>query len=310
MSAQPNHEQGIRLIPREPIAREIDAFLIDRQARGLSAGTVGFYRKKLHLWCHLFTSLDVHRVEEVSPQHLRQCLLELSETHNPGGVHALFRAIRTFRRWREDETEPAEWNNPLKKVRAPKAPTGVLEPLPLRDLKKMLATCDRSFNGQRDRAVMLCLLDSGARASEFTALNICDVNLTTGAVTIGRVKWGQAPCRVPGRQVTAGAAALSSTEEGHGRGAALVDGRRQPVDLLGPAPDSAPPGRESGRPVPALHSFRRANALLTLRGGADLLSVSRLLGHADLSTTRRYLKLETDDLREAHRRAGPVDRLL
>ena len=37
---------------------------------------------------------------------------------------------------------------------------------------------------ERDKAIFYCLLDSGARAFEFLALNLQDVNLFTGAVQI------------------------------------------------------------------------------------------------------------------------------
>jgi len=59
--------------------------------------------------------------------------------------------------------------------------------------------------------------------------------------------------------------------------------------------------------VPRLHSFRRAFALGMLKGGADILSISRLLGHADLSILQRYIRQMADDLGEVHHRAGPVD---
>jgi site-specific recombinase XerD len=62
--------------------------------------------------------------------------------------------------------------------------------------------------------------------------------------------------------------------------------------------------------APTLHSFRRAFALLSLRNGADIYSLQKLMGHAGLSVLRRYLRQTEDDLREAHRKAGPVDNLL
>ena len=40
--------------------------------------------------------------------------------------------------------------------------------------------------------------------------------------------------------------------------------------------------------TPSLHSFRRAFAINMLRAGVDLLSLQRLLSHADLSVLTRY----------------------
>ena len=68
--------------------------------------------------------------------------------------------------------------------------------------------------------------------------------------------------------------------------------------------------KAAGIAAPTLHNFRRAAAILMLRGGADPVSVSRILGHGSLAVTLRYLKQEQADLAQAHDKAGPVDRLL
>jgi site-specific recombinase XerD len=51
---------------------------------------------------------------------------------------------------------------------------------------------------------------------------------------------------------------------------------------------------------PPLHAFRRAFALNMLRNGCDLLTLQRLMGHADLSLLQRYAEQTTDDLRQVH----------
>lgn len=47
------------------------------------------------------------------------------------------------------------------------------------------------------------------------------------------------------------------------------------------------------------------NALNCLRNGMDLISLQRLMGHADLQVLTRYLAQTDDDLREAHARSSP-----
>ena len=67
---------------------------------------------------------------------------------------------------------------------------------------------------------------------------------------------------------------------------------------------------KAGVPVPSLHNFRRAFALLSLRAGVDIFSLQRLMGHRDLTVLRRYLKQVQGDLQAAHEKAGVVDKLL
>lgn len=66
----------------------------------------------------------------------------------------------------------------------------------------------------------------------------------------------------------------------------------------------------AGVKPPSLHAFRRAFALMSLRAGMDIYSLQRLMGHSDLSVLRRYLAQTEQDLKSAHEKASPVDRLI
>ena len=53
------------------------------------------------------------------------------------------------------------------------------------------------------------------------------------------------------------------------------------------------------------HLFRHSIAVHLLRGGADIRHVQEFLGHADLDTTKIYLRLVPGDLREDYDEAMP-----
>jgi integrase len=52
----------------------------------------------------------------------------------------------------------------------------------------MLATCNDNLIGRRDRAIILCLLDTGARAREFLSLDVADVDMVSGMVLIRQTR--------------------------------------------------------------------------------------------------------------------------
>jgi site-specific recombinase XerD len=57
----------------------------------------------------------------------------------------------------------------------------------------------------------------------------------------------------------------------------------------------------------SLHSFRRAFALSMLRSGADMVSLSRLMGHGGFPILQHDLKQLKADLGDVHSQHSPVD---
>ena len=286
------------------------AFIVDRQARGLSRRSVDYYSDELRYLCAYLEGRGVGRVQDVTADHMRQYLLQLAgRGRNPGGVHCAYRAARAFLRWAWTEYELAP-PCPILKVRAPKLAQEPLEPVPLPDLRAMLTTCQRrTWAGDRDRALLLALLDTGARASEFVALDVADVNLGSGAVKVKHGKGGK------WRVVFLGAQSRREVLRwlrfrGAAPGALWIarDGKR--LTYAGLRQVVRRRALAAGVAIPSLHSFRRAFALACLRGGMDVYALQKLMGHAGLDVLRRYLRQTEQDLQAAHVKAGPVDRLL
>jgi len=290
---------------------DVQGFLLDAHARNVAPGTLRFYSQKLHPLTAYLEGLQLREAAEVTPSHLRFWLVHLQETgHNPGGVHGYYRAAKSFFAWllREGTIN----KNPMALVRAPRVPDEPLEPVTLEQIRTLLSVCDaKTALGARDRAIILCLWDSGCRASEFIALTYGDVDLQNGGMMI-RAGKGRKPrvtflgiksrrelvryLRMRGELLPSDP--LFASEKGrHLRYESLRDIVRRRA-------------KEAGIEAPTLHSFRRGFALDSLRNGADVYSIQLMLGHTDLTVLRRYLKQTETDLQVVHEKAGPVDRLL
>ena len=130
----------------------------------MSAGTITFYVKKLRLFCDYCTTQAITRIDQVDQNLIRQYLLYLEgKGHNPGGVHAAYRTLKTFLRWWEQEVEPDDWRNPIKKIKPPRLALEPLEPIDLGTVKALVDACPLdTFTGIRDRAIFLALLDTGS----------------------------------------------------------------------------------------------------------------------------------------------------
>lgn len=287
----------------------VKSFLIDRRTQGLSGGTVEFCRKKLKYFTDFCESQSLTQVTQLTPDFLRQYISLMQESHNPGGVHALFRALRTFLYWVEVEEIIPDWKNPMRKLKAPRVAIEPIVPVSLEDVAALLATCKRGmFTGERDRAVLLTLLDTGVRAQELYRMNLEDMDLGTGAIMITQGKGRKPRVVFIGRRTRRAiraylrkrrddSLALWVTRSGERMTYWTLTGilkrRSKLAGIQGPSP----------------HDFRRAFALAMLRNGADVFSLQKLMGHADLQILRRYLAQSDQDIQRAHSRGGPVDNM-
>lgn len=295
---------------RDMIRAWAEGFLRDCRVRDLSPYTITYYRQQLEHFCKFADSQNVVGVLDITPDLLRAYLLDLEKTgHNPGGRHAKYRAVRAFLLWWEREAEPESYSNPIAKVRPPKVTQDPIEGASIEDIRAMVRTCGNGFTGLRDRAILLFLLDSGVRVSECLSLNLEDVDSIGGSVFVRQGK-GRKPRTVfIGRKTRRALRAyLRYCEDGSPALWVTSTGSRLAVQSLrGMLKRRA---TAAGVPAPSPHDFRRAFALTMLRSGVDVITLARLMGHTTLEVLSRYLKQTSEDLRIAHERASPVDRLL
>lgn len=303
--------------------QEIQDFLLERQIRKVSKSTLNWHERCLHRFRDYCYARQVTATQGITPNLLRHFVLDLETSgHNAGGLSNIYRSVKAFLNWCETEYDNRGWQNPARKVKVINRKEEPLDPLPIEHFHKLLATCERkTLTGDRDRALLMVLLDTGIRKAEIAALLVSDLDLKTGSVLIRSGKGGKP------RTVFVGATtrralmaylrereAFLTYQEKHHRlrmtDALWIsgrDGKRLRYD--GVREVLRRRAADAGIPEPSPHSFRRAFAVNALRNGMNILTLQRLLGHSDLSVINRYVKFLKDDLQQAHEQFGVVDNL-
>lgn len=298
--------------PVSQIQREIDEFLIDRQARNLTPKSLHYYTYNLTTFADYSIDHGITATIDLTPRHVRKFLIYLSQQkYNDGGVYAVFGALRTYLRWYIAEFEPADWKNPLEKVEAPKRGNELQQPLSLDDFKAMVATCEpKTLTGDRDKALLLFLLDTGVRHQELTDLQVGDVDIYTGQVVVKRGKGRK------GRSVFIGVTTRKALltyfrhyPERTDDKPLWITRNKTALTRSGIRQVTRRRARQAGIDEPGLHEFRRAFALNYLRNGGDVLTLQRLLGHSTLAIINKYVALLDEDLRLGIEKHGVVDNL-
>jgi len=197
-------------------------------------------------------------------------------------------------------------DNPAQGLKAPRASVGTerIRYLPLDGLRKLLRLPDaRTVEGRRDRLALLLMALQGLRVSEVAGLRLSDYHPDDPAhlTVLGKGRKVRRVYLVPATRKALDAwlrsrgavarpgcdAVFVALDRAHGGQAITARGLRVVVDgYLGEA-------GLKGQGV-SCHSLRHSYATWAYAQGADLLAVSRALGHAHLTTTQVYAKLTNE----------------
>lgn len=291
------------------IQQAIHGFLLDRKVQGLAKGSMRFYEQKLKLFADWCSDSNLVEMQDITADQLRSFVLSIQDTHNPGGTHAAFRTIHALFYWYEEEYEPEGWKNPIRKLHAPRVPEELLDPVSMEDVESMLRTCDDTWAGARDRAILLLLVDTGIRASELVNLELNDVDLIRHSALIRKGKGGK-PRFVFFERKTKRALRAYLKIRGEKDGPFFLSRYVERIAYDGLREIISRRAKRAGLdPQPSIHSFRRAFALNAIRKGVDLLTLMRLMGHTTTQVLQRYVKSTRDDLQAGHARSNPTGEL-
>ena len=173
-----------------------------------------------------------------------------------------------------------------------------------RQVREIMATCDDGLVGQRDWIVLGLLLGAGLRREELARLTFDALKEVPRRNGHGKMR---TVLEVQGKGAKDRVIPISDTlgqrirEWNRVVGDGLVArslGRKveigESLSTIGVFNIVRKHGAMVGRPELAPHDCRRTYAQLGYDAGVPITQISKLLGHADVATTQRYLDLDLD----------------
>ncbi len=288
------------------------------RARHLSSNTIRDYQNTYYRFQNWLGDQDPN-IDEITPETICEFMAEQDEVSNKTllNYHVGLSALWT---WALNEKLANE--HIIHRVPRPKPEKRSVVPFEEHEVKAMLnvlgrskpyhrpgcRTSDHSLpNVERNRAIILLLVDTGIRASELCSAKIHSINLRNRNLQVfgkGAIERTIPFCPTTGKAIWR---YLSSRPDTSLSDPLFVNSMNRPLDrtqlfhLLSTIAERAHVQDCN------VHKFRHTFAINYLRNGGNPYSLQVMLGHSSMDMVRRYLKIADADLERFHRQASPVD---
>lgn len=259
---------------------------------------------------HLGGSVGLPQLKELESKDIRAWLAHraMEKKYESSSNARAVSTIKSFFRYLEKQGKIK--NAAIFHIRAPKIkkslPRALSEEQASDALKEISTQHSEEWVNYRDMALLMLIYGCGLRIGEALSLKYSDIPKEDGLVVTGKGnKQRKLPVLPIVREAIAGYVAVCPYQftadvplffglRGKPLDAGIFQRQLRKIRAELNLPDSATP-----------HAFRHSFATHLLSAGGDLRSIQELLGHASLSTTQRYTKVDKDRLLAAYKNAHP-----
>lgn len=281
------------LVPINNVQDRIMYFLASKKIEGISPLTIKSYGRAL-----LHFSSQIHKnIEEIDAMDIRVYLASYSKTGVKNStLQTRIDVLRSFFGWLE--TDEYIKKNPMKKVSNVKVEESTREPLTPEEFE-ILTSGAKTL---RQKALLYTFAATGCRLAEVEGMNIKDID------------WNRLRLKVIGKGNKERVVYLDAKAKIHIQNylnsrddtcEALFITERKPINRMGRRAiqrEISKIKEQSGLDRDVFpHLLRHTYSTNMLSRGANIVSISRLLGHSSVATTEIYAKATEDNIERDYR---------
>lgn len=246
--------------------------------RGLSEGTVREYRKDLReIQSWMVANAKVERWSQVTKENIEDYVADMSISGlKPATIRRRISCLRSF--YQYAWVKGLQQENPAKYVSTPKVGESVPKTLDPKEIQSAIS--DPTIDAMT-RVMVTVMAETGIRVSELRNLRAWDINQEERSITISgkgnkerKVFFGEGTAAVLGNLRVPGATYLFPMGDREARSRIFWALRKH-----------------THAAHCSSHCLRHTFATTLLNKGAELKSISTLMGHASVATTERYAKV-------------------
>ncbi|WP_040212546.1 tyrosine-type recombinase/integrase [Clostridium polynesiense] len=288
-------------------------FLKVKMLQGLSDVTLNDYRRyKKTLDYYLKQVLGLEESMMLKVEYFIEYInfMKLQKKYSNNTINIRLRYIKSYLNWLKEEEYLKENFN--KKIKLMKTPKDTITALDAGQVKKLLKQIDTTtFTGLRDYTLFLTILDTGIRIKEALALEVEDINLNDSIVTVKATNSKTRTERfLPiSKRVARLLNELIKISNKNNSNYVFINEYGMPSCYLGVRSAMNRYSQKAGFRC-TLYMLRHTYATNAVKAGMDIFSLQRIMGHTELSTTRKYVQLDTKTIQEKHRQANVLEKLL
>ena len=195
-----------------------------------------------------------------------------------------------------------------------KEPLDTIKPLSDSDVKKILKIPDKTtFVGLRDFVIMVVMLDCGVRVGELVNLKIEDVDFRSryinvpAEITKSRT-FRQMPISSKTIKLLKEMVSITKDSDTEYLFPSAYVNQLETNQVINSFSKYGKLAKIKAKCT--CHVWRHTFAVNFIKGGSNVFTLQRILGHSTLDMTRRYIQLTNTDLLRKHKEVSPLNRFL